>query len=61
MEEKVELHRSFGPIGSSATVWRDHHSLTVFSLIPKPRASSADEACDRCDFARTASVVVALP
>lgn len=29
------------PIGSSSTVSRDRHFLTVFSLIPKRRASSA--------------------
>lgn len=56
-----ELRCCFGPIGSSSTVWRSRHFLTVFSLIPKRRANSAAEACDRCRSIRTACVVVALP
>ena len=48
-------------IGSSSTVRRDRHFLTVFSLIPKRCASFAAEACDRCSSARTACVVLALP
>lgn len=56
-----EVRRSFGPIGSSPTIARDRHFLTVFSLIPNRLASSADEACDRCSSARTACVVLALP
>ena len=61
MAERVELRRSFGPIGSSSTVRRDRHFLNVFSFSLKRRANSAPETCDRCSSARTTCVVLALP